>query len=350
MKDKIVVIDDENQYLNFVVANLSSDYDIIPVRNYTDVRYVLAMGGVPALFIVDLFIGNDYGFDVVDKLKEIPGLKDTPFIIMTGDYDSKIQEEAFNHGVFDFILKPVKPAVLKARVKNAISVFHMNQSLQAEVEKRTAEAMKQKEKSENLLVHVVDALIHTIEAKDYYTKGHSMRVAKYSKRLALEIGVSDEDAGEIARAGALHDIGKIAVPLEILNSPGKLTISEYEKVKAHTVAGGVILSAVKELSIAQDVAEHHHEKYNGTGYPDRLMEDEISLPARIVAIADAFDVMSSGRIYQDKISDEVAAAEIEKCAGTQFDPELAEIFVRLIREGEISSSDIRNEEENEEVK
>ena len=339
MKDRIIVIDDDNKYLGMAMSILSEEYDCFLAQSYSDILYVSEIAGKPSLFLVDIFFEGAVRYDIIEKLLNNPDFKNVPIIITTESYDYKTQEECFSKGVFDFVLKPFNSKIFKARVSRALKMFHLQENLQKEVDKQTAEVVAQKERSESLFAHVVDALICTIEAKDYYTKGHSLRVSKYSEILALEIGVDEKDAKEIARAGALHDIGKISVPLSILNSPTKLSTSEYEKVKAHTVSGWAILSAINELGVAKDVARHHHEWYNGNGYPDKLSGNDISIPAKIVAIADAFDVISKGRRYQGKKTDLAAADEIERCAGTQFDPQIAEVFVRLVREGRICSGE-----------
>ena len=336
--DTVIIVDDEDIFLNMGKNALSFAYNVEVAKNWGELSYLVAtLKTVPACFLIDLNLGKERGFEIMDKLHEINDLSDIPIIIVTGEYVPKIQEEGFEKGAFDFILKPYYPKVMRARVDRAVRMFHLQRNLQKEVDKQTIEAVYQRNLAENMLTHVVDALICTIEAKDYYTKGHSMRVSKYSEILALEIGVSSADAKEIARAGALHDIGKISVPIKILEKEGHLSDNEYEKVKAHTIAGEVILTSVEELGIASDVARHHHEKYGGGGYPDGLKGNEISLPARIVTIADAFDVMTSGRIYQKPLPISEVVNEIRRCSGTQFDPELAEVFIRLVEEGKIGN-------------
>lgn len=176
---------------------------------------------------------------------------------------------------------------------------------------------------------MLETLAGTLDAKDRYTNGHSLRVALYSTKLARAYGM-DENKTEILRYEAmLHDIGKIGVPDSILNKPSRLSDMEFALIKSHTVIGSDILKNMIAVPGASDVARHHHERYDGRGYPDSLYGDNISLNARIVCIADAFDAMNSDRIYRDALAPSVIRQELEKGRGTQFDPELLDIFLEL---------------------
>lgn len=335
-RDTIIIIDDEDAFLNLGRTYLSDTYDVQTVKTWSEFIYTInILDRTPACFLIDLNLGKTHGFEIMERIKGYKDLANVPVIIITGEFDSALQESGFEKGAFDFVLKPYYPKVLKKRVEKAVKMFHLQENLQSEVEKQTAEAERQRKIAESTLTHVVDALICTIEAKDYYTKGHSVRVSNYSEILANEIGITGKENKEIARAGALHDIGKISVPVKLLTKDGKLSDNEFERIKAHTVAGDVILTSIAELGVASDVARHHHERWDGSGYPDGLKGEEISLASRIVAIADAFDVMSQGRIYQKPLPLQTAIDELRRCSGTQFDPYLTEIFIKLIEEGMI---------------
>lgn len=181
-----------------------------------------------------------------------------------------------------------------------------------------------------LSVEVMEALAHTIDAKDEYTRGHSVRVAKYSRMLAEKMGLPEEQCENVYYMGLLHDIGKIGVPNEIINSPTKLTDEQYDVIKTHPGIGFDILAEIKsrpELSIG---ARWHHERFDGCGYPDRKTNQEIPLEARIIAVADSYDAMTSNRSYRKYMPQEKVRSEIEKNAGKQFDPNVAETMLGII--------------------
>lgn len=191
---------------------------------------------------------------------------------------------------------------------------------------------KARDDVKTLSVEVMEALACTIDAKDEYTKGHSVRVAKYARMIAEKMGLSAEDCENIYYMGLLHDIGKVGVPDEIINKPTKLSDEEYSIIKLHPVIGYNILLEIKsrpELSIG---ARWHHERYDGKGYPDGKSGEEIPFPDRIIAVADSYDAMTSNRSYRKYLPQEVVRAELEKNMGTQFDPEVAKYMIALIDE------------------
>ena len=177
---------------------------------------------------------------------------------------------------------------------------------------------------------VMEALASAIDAKDKYTNGHSKRVAEYSRKIAELAGKSAEECEMIYNAGLLHDVGKIGVPLEILQKKGRLTDEEFEQIKRHPVVGGQILSTIHETAWLSTGAKYHHERYNGRGYPEGLKGEEIPEIDRIIAVADAYDAMTSNRSYRDAIPQHIVREEFVKGSGTQFDPEFAKIMIHMI--------------------
>jgi len=194
------------------------------------------------------------------------------------------------------------------------------------------EAVKAKEEVKTLSVEVMEALAHTIDAKDEYTRGHSVRVAKYSKMLAEKLGLSKEDCDNVYYMGLLHDIGKIGVPNEIINSKSKLTDEEYAVIKTHPGVGFGILDEIKSRPDLSIGAHWHHERYDGKGYPDGKAGEDIPYFARIIAVADSYDAMTSNRSYRKYLSQDVVRSELRKNEGTQFDPKIAECMIELIEE------------------
>lgn len=202
-------------------------------------------------------------------------------------------------------------------------------SLEIQVENRTNELHQEKKSYEELTVETLSTLADVIDAKDHYTNGHSFRVAAYSRAIALELGMSGDEAEKIYLAGLIHDVGKIGINETILAKPGKLTEEEFALIKAHSKLGGDILRGIKEFPIFEQVARSHHERYDGLGYPDKLKGEEIPYPARIVSVADTYDAMTSDRSYRKALKDEVALKELRDCSGTQFDPAIVAAFLAL---------------------
>lgn len=190
------------------------------------------------------------------------------------------------------------------------------------------------EKVGRMSLQMVHTLANTIDAKDSYTNGHSTRVAEYSVMLAEKMGYTGERLERVQFAALLHDIGKIGVPVEIINKPARLTDEEYEIIKTHPVIGANILKEITEIPDISIGARYHHERYDGKGYPDHLKGQDIPEIARIIGVADSYDAMTSTRSYRDVLPQEVVRKEIEKGKGPQFDPEIADIMLKLMDEDE----------------
>ncbi|MCR4763398.1 MAG: HD-GYP domain-containing protein [Lachnospiraceae bacterium] len=225
----------------------------------------------------------------------------------------------------DFIRKPFSSEALKIRIRNLIDLISLQRDLHCEVAKKTAEL-------ESLSLHVVHTLAKTIDAKDAYTNGHSERVAAYSREIARRYGYDEDRQEEIYIMGLLHDVGKIGVPDSIINKQGKLTDEEYATIKTHPSVGAEILTTVSEMPKLVTGARWHHERYDGRGYPDGLKGEEIPEEARIIAVADAYDAMTSHRSYRDIIPQDHVKSEIEKGMNTQFDEKFARIMLEMIAE------------------
>ena len=193
------------------------------------------------------------------------------------------------------------------------------------------------ERDNEIINESIETFIGFIDAKDEYTNGHSKRVATYTKIIAQELGYEGEELDRIYYIALLHDCGKIGVPDNILGKPGRLTDEEFEVIKSHTVRGGEILSSFKSLENAGEGALYHHERYDGTGYPEGKAGKEIPFIARIICVADSFDAMNTNRVYRKRLDHDQIVSELETNKGTQFDPEIAEIMLELIREGKIDA-------------
>lgn len=206
-------------------------------------------------------------------------------------------------------------------------LVHLQHNLEDEVEKKTRE-------NESLSLHVVQTLAEAIDAKDNYTSGHSGRVARYSREIARRAGYSEKDQNEIYMMGLLHDVGKIGVPDAVINKPGRLTDEEFEQIKNHPVKGARILKTIREMPKLVTGARWHHERFDGRGYPDGLKGLDIPEEARIIAVADAYDAMTSNRSYRRGMEQSKVREQIESGKGTQFDPKFADIMIQMIDEDE----------------
>ena len=191
------------------------------------------------------------------------------------------------------------------------------------------------ERDNELIEESIETFTGFIDAKDPYTNGHSNRVAKYTRMIAEEMGYEGEELDRIYYVALLHDCGKIGVPDNILGKPGRLTDEEFEIIKSHTKIGGDILSSFKSLNNVGEGARYHHERYDGKGYPEGRAGEDIPLIARMICVADSFDAMNSNRVYRNKLTKEDIFREIETNKGKQFDPQIADVLLRLIREGKI---------------
>ena len=204
-------------------------------------------------------------------------------------------------------------------------LVHLQHNLEDEVEKKTRE-------NESLSLHVVQTLAEAIDAKDNYTSGHSGRVARYSREIARRANYSERDQNEIYMMGLLHDVGKIGVPDAVINKPGRLTDDEFEQIKNHPVMGARILKTIREMPKLVTGARWHHERFDGSGYPDGLKGLDIPEEARIIAVADAYDAMTSNRSYRSGMAQSKVREQIENGKGSQFDPRFADIMISMIDE------------------
>ena len=241
-----------------------------------------------------------------------------------------------------FILRfPLIYASMAAFTSIALIQYHRSvllemdysERLNAEVEKQTRVARERADRLERMDEEIVQTLAGAIDAKDRYTNGHSFRVSWYSEALARKLGWSEAEILAIRHEALLHDIGKIGVPDAVLNKPGRLNDDEFFIIKSHTAVGGNILARSESLHAASEVARFHHERYDGSGYPEGLAGEQIPLHARVVAVADAYDAMRSDRVYRKCLSTEKIRAELVRGRGRQFDPALLDAFLELADSG-----------------
>lgn len=325
MADWVVVVDDDVTNLKMAGTILSRHGMRVTALKSGTVLLNYVHDNHPDLILLDIKMPGLDGFATLERLKESNDTADIPVIFLTADDNEASETRGLQLGAMDFIKKPFVPDVLVLRVRHTIELVRLQHDLTAEVDHKTRE-------NESLSLHIVKALAQAIDAKDAYTNGHSERVAEYSTEIARRYGYTVEQQDEIYMMGILHDVGKIGVPDAVINKPGRLTDEEFDLIKQHPVQGERILKKIKEMPKLSIGARWHHERYDGKGYPDGLSGTDILEEARIIAVADAYDAMTSNRSYRGILSQEHVRDEIEKGKGTQFDPVFADIMLQMISE------------------
>lgn len=329
---RIAVTDDDN-------GNLKAAKRILTLYGYTVdclnsgeelLEYVKTT--IPDLILLDLHMSGIDGFETIQKLRSVHHARHIPVIFLTADSDAETETKALSAGAADFVGKPFVASVLILRVKNTIELNKLQNDLKTEAEKLSHDYIEEHRKNDRLSMQMVEALAEAVDVKDRYTKGHSTRVAEYSREIARSAGYSEADQKKVYMMGLLHDVGKIGVPDVIINKPTKLTPEEYDVIKTHPMVGYDILKKITEMPELAIGARYHHERYDGTGYPEGLKGEDIPEEARIIAVADAYDAMSSRRSYHEIYAQGYIKNELESNKGTQFDPRFADIMLDMIAE------------------
>lgn len=301
---KVLIVDDEPTNLRVLKQILQEHYRLSFAKNGED-AINFAEKDLPDLILLDVMMPGMTGFEVCSKLKSLDKTKSIPIIFVTALNDDTDETKGFEVGAVDYITKPVSPAVVRARVKTHLSLVH------AEELRRTR-------------LQIIQRLGRAAEYKDNETGMHVMRMSHYSQVIALSYGLSKAHSENILNAAPMHDIGKIGIADSIMLKPGKLTDEEFSIMKTHPQIGAEILGETDSelLCLAKVVSLTHHEKWDGTGYPNQLKGEAIPIEGRIVALADVFDALTSKRPYKEAWSVEKTMDYIRSQSGKHFDPEL----------------------------
>lgn len=321
----ILVVDDDKFNLVIATNTLSDGYAVSTAGSGEEALLWLESHSAD-MILMDIEMKGMNGIETVKLIKEDARWSHIPIIFLTATSDSKVESECLQAGADDFITKPFVPMVMKSRVDRIMELYDLRYGLERELFKKTKEV-------EMVTMHSIMSIANTIDAKDKYTSGHSIRVAKCSMAIARELGWTEEEQQNIQYVALLHDIGKIGIPDAVLNKPSNLTEEEFAMIKKHPIIGGEILKEIHTIPHVQEGALFHHERYDGKGYPHGLKGRDIPLFGRIVCIADTYDAMSTDRVYRKRLSDEKIISEYEKYKGTQFDPNLTNLFVRMLKNG-----------------
>lgn len=327
----ILVVDDDLIDLKISQKMLAEQYNVDCVTSGEAAIEYLKFT-VPDLILLDIHMPGKDGFEVNKIIKSDLHCEDTAVVFLTGDDDRETEIKCFKEGAYDYIKKPYVVDIMLQRINRIIELNRLQKKLGTEVARQTRKAEARRKKVERLSLQVMTTLARTIDAKDKYTNGHSVRVAEYAREIARRYGKSEKEQQEIYYMGLLHDIGKIGIPDDIINKTSWLNDEEYDIIKTHPVIGADILKNISEIPGIEVGARWHHEKYDGTGYPDGLRGKNIPEVARIICVADAYDAMTSSRSYRQVLAQDIVREEIEKGKGTQFDPKFADIMLDMIDE------------------
>lgn len=327
----LLAIDDDDINLLMISRAFKNEAEVTTVKSGPEGLAWIAEHDADLVMLDFRMPGMD-GIDVLRVLKKDQRTAEIPVIMLTGDISVELESKGFIEGATDFVRKPFIPEVMRQRVRRVLRYEYLQEHLEHEVKRQTALAEKRLENSRELFREMAIALAKTIDAKDNYTHGHSERVADYAKLISKRAGDDEEAQKRIYYMGLLHDIGKIGVAGNIITKTSRLDDDEYQSIQAHTIIGSEILRNISQFPDLSVGARSHHERYDGKGYPDHLAGDAIPRPARIIAVADTYDAMTSSRSYRKGLPQDVVRAEIEKGKGTQFDPEFADLMLQLIDE------------------
>lgn len=322
---KIIVVDDEQGIVDSLSIFLKrSGYDFTGLTNPLEAIERVRNEHFD-MMILDFMMGPIHGDEVVEEIRKFN--KDLYILLLTGHKDLappletikrlEIQGYCEKSDKFDQLLLLIESGIKSIEQMNTIKTI--NKQLH-----------DKNEELERAYLDTIGILRQTVEAKDPYTRGHSDRVSEYSVLIGKKLGLDEKTLHILKIGGLFHDIGKIGIPDSILLKESKLSDEEYSQIKNHPMIGVHMLGDAAIFTDILPIVKHHHERYDGRGYPSQLVGDDIPYVARIAAVADTFDAMTSKRSYRDSLPIDVVRAEIERCSGTQFDPNIAKVFLDIM--------------------
>ena len=344
-KDKIVlVVDDDVTSLKRAISILESDYRVAAaVSGETAFKYL--ENNRPDLILLDLNMPGMDGYQVIEKLQKDPEFAKIPVVFLSGEQTPQIEAQCLGAGAVDYVTKPYVPIVLQSRVQRAIELYKYRTQLESIVKEQEREILARTERISDIQEAVIVGMANLIEERDNSTGHHVKNTQTYVKMLCEALRerglysdtLTEEYIDRLIKAAPLHDVGKIKITDLILQKPGKLSPEEFRIIQNHTRYGADIvediLGGVEDadyLEQARDVALYHHERWDGTGYPEGLSGENIPLGARIMALADVFDALYEDRVYHRGIRRlETVLSILEESAGTQFDPTITTVFIAM---------------------
>jgi len=322
-KATVLVVDDEDLVCRLLCDEFSATgFDCQGTTDPLEAKRLLEQK--PDVMISDIRMPDASGLELLAYARrEAP---DCRVILITGNSQQAYVSQALLLGAFDYIEKPLDLEELVRMVREAIAEGRPR------LPERAAEAMELSSQARQASLDSVRALVRAVEAKDPYTRRHSEQVAHYATNIGQGLGLQGQDLESLRVASLLHDVGKIGVPDQILRKPGSLTDEEFQHIRRHPALGAEILASITMFGREAFLVRHHHERWDGKGYPDGLVGEESPLAARIIQVADCIDAMLMERTYKKGYAPEKMIGELTRCAGTQFDPQLAAVAVQWSRD------------------
>ncbi|GGO87202.1 two-component system response regulator [Marinobacterium nitratireducens] len=318
----VLVVDDTPENIDIINGILRSRYRVKAALNGAKALQIAERTPAPDLILLDIMMPEMDGYEVIRRLKSNPRTAGIPVIFVTARSEVADEQLGFELGAVDYITKPVSPPIVEARVRTHLALYDQNRALEQKVLERTEELNRTR-------LEIIRRLGRAAEYKDNETGRHVIRMSHYSRILAEAVGMPDEWTRRLFEAAPMHDVGKIGIPDRVLLKPGKLDADEWETMKKHVEFGVQIIGdhGSELLKMASVIAQTHHEKWDGSGYPKGLRGEDIPLEGRIVAIADVFDALTTKRPYKDAWPVERAVSLLQEEAGSHFDPGLVPHFV-----------------------
>ena len=329
---KILVVDDNSVSLSLAKSMLSDTYSVYAVLSGEQALRFLEKKECD-LILLDLNMPDMSGYETLRAIKDNEILHDIPIIFLTADNDPETEKKCFEMGAYDFIVKPFQKATLRSRVGRTLELIELQRNLEGQIIEKTKEIARISLKSMMMIANTVDK-------KDPLASDHSSNVAWFAVEIAKRMGWKGDELYNLQNLALIHDIGNIGVPDSIIRKKGPLSDTEYETLKRHTEYGKSILQDMTVIRKAAEVAETHHERYDGKGYPNGLSGEDIPIEARIIAVADAFDSMTSDRSFRKRLEKEEILHQFEEGRGTQFDPKMADIAISLVQEDKLEHEPI----------
>lgn len=323
----ILVVDDEEGPREALRMILKENYDVLLAKDGQECLDLIRRER-PSLILLDIRLPGMDGIEVLERVKKVR--PEIPVIIVSAVGTHKTVIDALKLGAVDFIAKPLDVIQVRDTVRKALLQAECEKSLGPNSPPQTLPTVE--DILEATYLNTIKTLCKILVKKDPYTRQHSQHVTHFALLIGKALGFSKDELLVLEQAALLHDIGKIGIPDHILRKPGPLTDSEWEVMRQHPDIGQEILEHIQVLHLEQNMVRHHHERYDGNGYPDRLKGEEIPIYSRILGIADSFHAMVSDRPYRKALSVETAVEELKKNSGTQFDPELVEIFIKALED------------------
>jgi putative two-component system response regulator len=312
---RVLIVDDEPKIRALLERILLRDGHVIDSAENGHAALAAVERAVPDVILTDVTMPGMDGFELCHRLKMNVATRLIPVVMVTGLADRDNRIKGVELGADEFLTKPVDPQELRARVRSLMRIKRYTDDLDS-------------------AASIIMAMAIMVEARDGHTEGHCYRMANYATAFGRQLGLSQDDLQTLHRGGFLHDIGMLAIPDAVLRRPGRLEPEEFELVKSHTIIGDQLCGNLRSLQAVRPIVRHHHERLDGSGYPDGLRGDDIPLPAQIIAIVDVYDAVTTQRPYQRAQSIEQALDLLRQQVGCGWrNPELVEAFAQVVRSG-----------------